>query len=149
MTGKEKGILVPVLVGLFHFLIFVVIASMALYYVSGIHPDLEKVFQMAFPYVVVFGTLITFSAVATSYFDKGEFLRLGSGVGKAFCFLAYGIGIYNSLDLSIHIENFVADVTFPGLLALKVTLIIFYGGYFVLEYFLYSKEREEEETLYL
>ena len=137
------------MIGIAHFLVFVVIAVSVLLYVSSLYPELEGVFQNTVYYMILFGTLIALFATTTAYFNKGEIFRMVSGIVKALCLIAYTTSIYNSLDFTIEVENFVASVSFPGLLDLKIGLLVLYGGYFVFEYFIYNKEGSAEPEFLL
>ncbi len=137
------------MIGIAHFLVFVVIAVSVLLYVSSLYPELEGVFQNTVYYMILFGTLIALFATTTAYFNKGEIFRMVSGIVKALCLIAYTTSIYNSLDFTIEVENFVASVSFPGLLDLKIGLLVLYGGYFVFEYFIYNKEGSAEPDFLL
>ena len=137
------------MIGIAHFLVFVVIAVSVLLYVSSLYPELEGVFQNTVYYMILFGTLIALFATTTAYFNKGEIFRMVSGIVKALCLVAYTTSIYNSLDFTIEVENFVASVSFPCLLDLKIGLLVLYGGYFVFEYFIYNKEGSAEPDFLL
>lgn len=145
MREKKKGIFIPIVIGIIHFLVFVVLAAGIIYYVSGLHPELEGVFQNTLENVVIFGSAIAFFATITAYFNKGEVLRMVAGIVKALSIMAYGLNIYYSLDMTLEIENIVANVSFPGLLNLKIGLIILYAFYFVLEYLLYREDKPAGE----
>ncbi len=149
MKNEKRGLFLPLMIGIVHFLVFVVIAVSVLFYISDLYPELEGVFQNTVYYIILFGTMVSFFATLAAYFNKGEIFRMGFGIGKIFCLIAYTTSIYNSLDFTIEVENFVASVSFPGLLDLKIGLFFLYGGYFVFEYFIYNKEGSAEPEFLL
>jgi len=144
LKSEKRGLVLPSIIGIAHFLVFVVIAVSVLFYVSSLYPELKGLFQNTYYYMILFGTLIAFFATTTAYFNKGEISRMGSGIVKIFCLFVYTVSVYNNLDFTIELENFVANVSFPGLLDLKIGLLVLYGVYFVFEYFIYNKERSAE-----
>ncbi|MEF8873278.1 MAG: hypothetical protein V5A88_01260 [Candidatus Thermoplasmatota archaeon] len=140
MRVKKRGLIKPLIVGMIYFFFFVVLAIGLILYVQTSYPEFQDIFQNTIFYIMIFGSILAVFGALTAYFEKGEFLRMVSGITKAGILIAYVLVVYDSLNVTLGIENGTASVSFPGLINLKVIFLILYGTYYVFEYVLYRRE---------
>ncbi len=145
MKAKKRGLGRPIIVGLVYFFFFVVLVIGVIMYLQASYPELENIFQDTIFYVIIFGSILALFGALTAYFEKGETLRLVSGITKAAILIAYVLVVYYSLDLTLEIDTVTADVSFPGIIKLKLILIILYGAYYSFEYFFYRSEVKQDK----
>ncbi len=142
--SEEKPILYPILVGILHFIFFVVVVALVISFVKDYFPGLGGIFQGTLTYVIIFGSLVALMATLTAYFIRGTKARMVSGVLKAGSMIIYHLGIYNSLDITVERRGALVSVDYPGMRLLVVLLLVLYAIYFVFEFILHRKDSEKD-----
>jgi len=142
--SEEKPTLYPILVGILHFIFFVVVVVLLISFVKDYFPGLRGIFQGTLTYVIIFGSLVALMAALTVYFIKGTKTRMFSGVMKAGSMIIYNLGIYYSLDITVERHDVLIGVDYPGMKFLVVLLLVLYAIYFVFEFILHRKDGEED-----
>lgn len=94
------------------------------------------------------GLPLSLLAGLTAYYDKGTKKRMIFGFVSGALLLIYFVAVINSLNIGWEGEEYVYQITIPGILILIVITVLLRLIYYGLEYRIYNKKDNEGVTYY-
>lgn len=142
---EKSGHLIKAIIGTIVFLfLFVGLIAIGRYLVIETIPEFESVFQNTLLYAAAIGIPLSIVFGLTQYFNKGSTKRLGFGLLTVLLSIIYFVLVLTSINLGYEGEEFIYNLTMPGLIILIVVGSILKGVFYGLEYHTYRDKKEEK-----